>query len=566
MDIAVFLSAIALIFGCVYLFRRILRKDNSQESGKREDINRENILKLIKQKIDERIRCETKGLLLSAQELRAREQAAALLRDAAINSCLGDASSREYLKDTIREVLCDELEISEEEVFRVISFNKPERMSARDKFEYLYALYKREYVSGVFSRMVSDFRWDRADMSGITEEDIETAYDRCRFSHDFSDLIEVIVQRSYAQLYGHDCADIPIMDESIDSVCAGTGGLTRYEYNYMEELFGTKRAGEKKDSLSYDTLYCVYKGKLLRLWFLGFGSEAALKRVVKNICRYNAGSVLSAKQPVLTGTLANNSRVTVARPPVADGWLFFVRKFASSHPLDIASLLVHKGSDRVIAVLKAIVKGEHSFVISGNTGGGKTTLLKAIAGMIDPHYSIRVAESSFELNLNNLYPERNIVVLQERGVFSIYDAITSAKKMDTDVMIIGEVNEPKLAGAYIQIAQSGSRMAVTTLHHETTKGLIEYLRNALIGECGITDPHVAQAQVVDVVDFDIHMVHDVAGNHYIERITGIISESDNTEGSYHCKNIVEYDKDKKEYKFDRALCFDESGELSALFA
>ena len=157
--------------------------------------------------------------------------------------------------------------------------------------------------------------------------------------------------------------------------------------------------------------------------------------------------------------------------------------------------------------------------------------------------------------------------MQERGDFTIYDAITASKKMDTDVLILGEVNEPKVAGAFIQVAQSGSRMAITTLHHETTQKLIEYLRNALVCEFGISDVRVAEKQVVDSVGFDVHMVHDVSGHHFIERITQIIPVEngelprENQEATrefyrriteprlYELRDIVVFDKVRKEYRF-----------------
>ena len=256
--------------------------------------------------------------------------------------------------------------------------------------------------------------------------------------------------------------------------------------------------------------------------FLSFGSEENLERVVKNIYRYNIRTSLSRKNPVIHGTLKNGSRIVAARPPVSDGWTFYVRKFKSSNAKEIESLLIHKNRDMVISLLKLITMGEMNYCISGPMGGGKTTLLKSLVGFMNPGYTIRVAESSFELNLNNVYPERDIHMMQERGDFSIYDIITGTKKMDTDILIVGEVNEPKIAGAYVQVAQSGSRMAVTTLHHESTDKLIEYLRNALVSEFGISNVSIAEKQVVDILNFDIHMVHDVEGRFYIERITEII--------------------------------------------
>ncbi|MBR3581375.1 MAG: Flp pilus assembly complex ATPase component TadA [Lachnospiraceae bacterium] len=491
-------------------------------------------------------------LYLNREETLKREKQQARLKTAIREACLGDAGDREYLKEYIKDFLQKKMKVTSENINRFIRFNAPYMMSAQDKFEHMYECYSEKYGNRSFAVMARDFGW--AEGTGqvqkdtpycITEKEVEKAYDDMRPSGSFTERLEVLAQRIYQRLYGHDCADILIMDESVDGVSAGVGGRSRVEYDYMKELNDERR--EKPQSMNYETVYCVLHGKLIRMGFLSFEKEENLKRVVKNIYRYNIRTNLSRKNPVIHGTLKNGSRIVAARPPVSDGWVFYLRKFKSSDARRIDTLITHKNGDTVIELLKLITGGELNFCISGPMGGGKTTLLKSLVGFMNPKYTIRVAESSFELNLNNVYPERNIHMMQERGDFTIYDIITGTKKMDTDILIVGEVNEPKIAGAYVQVAQSGSRMAVTTLHHETTDKLIEYLRNALVSELGINDVRIAEKQVVDILNFDIHMVHDVDGNFYIERITEIIPET--TDNMYRLSDIVRFDKDNMEYRF-----------------
>lgn len=457
---------------------------------------------------------------LQEQRVRAR------LRQAARTACFQNIGEREYLKSYIREILISRLHITPANICRVIPFDRTADMSARDMFEYMYSMYSERYGRHAMKRMFRDMGWDKKHASGdrtayIDEEDVFDAYTMCQYPGDYNDRLNTVVERCYSQMYGHDCADILISDMSVDGVSGGTGGRTRSEYDFMEELQCGGDSG-LTESMNTDVVFVVLDGKLFRMKFLSFGSVERLSRVVKNIVRCNAKEVLSVKNPVVCGTLADNSRVVAARPPVSDGWSFYVRKFAGTRAKDLPQLIIHDNAEPVIALLRMIPGAELNFVVSGNTGGGKTTLVKALVRYIDPGYCIRVVETGFELGINNLYPERNIHVLQERGDFSIYDAITATKKMDTDVILIGEINEPGLAGAYIQVAQSGSRMAITTLHHETTQSLIEYMRNALVSECRMNDIRVAEQQVVEVLDLDIHMVHDTAGNHYIERITEIL--------------------------------------------
>lgn len=479
---------------------------------------------------------------LSEVELRKKLNARDRLKSAVKNACLGDSGEREYLKDYIKELVMQELQNNYGILTTLIPFDNPSLMTPRDKFEYMYMCYMSTNYRDVFASMMSDFMWE--DQSEINDKDINEAYCRGRMTGDYNDMLSTVVQRVYEELYGHGCADLLIADSSVDSVSAGVGGRTRLEYDFYAELTD----GQSKSSRFYDTVYCVFKGRTIRMKFLSFGSEEGLERVVKNIYRYNCPSTLSVRNPVINATMKNNSRVMVSRPPVSDGYAFYVRKYTSSSPTDIKSLLVHEGAQMVIDFLISLIRAECSFCISGNTGGGKTTLLKSLVAYINPLYTIRVVESSFELNLNNLYPERNIHVLQERGDFSIYDAITATKKMDTDVLLIGEVNEPKVAGAFIQVSQSGSRMAITTLHHESAKKLIEYMRNALVCEFGITDVNVAERQVVDSISFDVHMVHDTHGRHYIERITQIIPLDHDERGNYLCRDIIVFDHERLRYR------------------
>ncbi|MBP5331975.1 MAG: Flp pilus assembly complex ATPase component TadA, partial [Lachnospiraceae bacterium] len=332
-----------------------------------------NITEAVKQKLNERIlddRESGKQTDIKRSILRAR------LRNAVREACQGDMGDREFLKDHIRDILTNDLGINESSIRKVFDFSDPDALSARDLFGYLYAIYTRVFGIHVFTHLVEDFSWneDRTDEKGrlrgrIDEDMVRTAFEDCMYEGVYTDELEMLTQRCYENLYGHDAADILIMDSDIDGVSGGTGGKTRTEYNYLEELFGP----EKQQAANiWDTIYCVYRGRLIHMSFLSFGRQENLERVIKNIYRYNARTTLSKRNPVLQSSMKNNSRVMVARPPVSDGWTFYVRKFASSDAGSIESLLTDEGSEYVICLLKSIVGAELNFVVSGNTGGGKT--------------------------------------------------------------------------------------------------------------------------------------------------------------------------------------------------
>ncbi len=488
-------------------------------------------------------------LELNKEETTARRLEREKLKKAIRKCALGDTHARDLVKEKIRSLIAGAVEGKRKKTLGLLfPIEEPSRLTARDMFEYMYFMVGLgaadsfellcERMGWTMSRPVMENAGDGNETPGDTLEYVLGEYDvRSSFiehvsSAEESVLFEVITQRVYEELYGFGAADILIMDRSLDGVSGGCGGGTGPE------------GAEAESSRSFDTIYVMYHGRTVRMKFLSFGSERALEQTVRKLTRNDAKSTLCRKNPFLVCSLADNSRVVATRPPYSPSWTFYVRRFSSASSRDIESLITDNGNHRAIGILKMLTASEQNFVISGNQGGGKTTLLKCLVQYIDPRYTLRVAENNFELNLNNIYPERNVHTLQERENYSVYSSITAFKKMDSDVVILGEINEPKLAGAFVQLVQNGGRMAVSTLHHNSTEKLIAYMRNALVSEFGISDVDTAERQVVDSINFDVHMVRDKEGHHYIERITEIVplGRDDESKGSYECRDILLFDK------------------------
>ncbi len=569
-----------IVFTIVALVIHMADKANKKEKASafaKEHFKISSLENSLRNRINEVLNADLSELSLNKRELEKREQQRAALAKNTREACLGDIGEREYVKAYLKELLQDTEGVTATTVNKIIPFDDDSKMTAQDKFEYMYVLFKREFPFNTFRHMCDEFGWDtpKYNKKGepyyqITEEDISNAYEKCTYEGNFNDKLDMVTQRLYQQLYGDDIADIFIMDESIDGVEGGTGGQTRAEFNFLAEL--RKDENEEYIPRNYDVFYVVYKGRAIRMSFLSFGTAKTLERIVKNIYRYNTRVALSQRDPVIQSSLKNGTRIKVARPPVSDGWAFYARKFSSSNAKEIETLFNDPGSELLIKMLIALTQCEFSMFITGDPGSGKTTTLKSMVREINPQYAIRVVEQSFELNLNNLYPEKNVHSLQSRGNFSIYDAINATKQMDTDVIIIGEVNEPGIASGYVQINQSGSKQALTTTHHESTAKAIDYMRNALIAEAGITDAMVATQQVIDCVDFDIHMVCDTEGHYFVERITEVIPAEkmpypETLEEAtreyyarvtdaelYTTRNILEYDRATRTYNLKALPC------------
>lgn len=74
----------------------------------------------------------------------------------------------------------------------------------------------------------------------------------------------------------------------------------------------------------------------------------------------------------------------------------------------------------------------------------------------------------------------------------------------------------------IQMAQVASLFTLFTHHAKTAENLIFSIRNNLLQTGVFSNERVAEQQVAEVINFDIHLNKTVNGHRYIERITEII--------------------------------------------
>ena len=98
----------------------------------------------------------------------------------------------------------------------------------------------------------------------------------------------------------------------------------------------------------------------------------------------------------------------------------------------------------------------------------------------------------------------------------------------------------------IQSAQVASKFTLFTHHAKTFPDLVTALRNSMLRAGVFKDEKTAEEQVVQVLNFDIHLVKDFRGRRYIERVTECIPVENKNEYNF------EHRKEKTlEVKFDK---------------
>ena len=150
--------------------------------------------------------------------------------------------------------------------------------------------------------------------------------------------------------------------------------------------------------------------------------------------------------------------------------------------------------------------------------------------------NLRITETAFELHLRKIYPTRNILSMRETETISGQACLDVQKKTDGSVNIIGEVATDPVASWMIQSAQVASKFTLFTHHAKTFPNLVTALRNSMLRAGVFTNEQTAEEQVVQVLNYDIHLEKDFRGRRYIERITECIPVEDKNDYTYDYRN------------------------------
>ncbi|MER6517219.1 TadA family conjugal transfer-associated ATPase [Streptomyces sp. NPDC060334] len=192
----------------------------------------------------------------------------------------------------------------------------------------------------------------------------------------------------------------------------------------------------------------VDRGGGLELTGVTFADAAAVRRLAQRLAAV-AGRRLDDARPWVDARMPDGTRLHAVLPPVAVGSaclsLRVVRpKAFTLDELVTAGTLPPGGHE----LLRAMVEARLSFLVSGGTGTGKTTLLSALLSLVGPGERIVLAEDSAELRPDHPH----VVRLETRpanqegaGLVTLADLVRQALRMRPDRLVVGEVRGPEVA-------------------------------------------------------------------------------------------------------------------------
>lgn len=554
-----FILIVIVLLAAIIIIVRSLAKKKEQKVEQEVEVDDktytlEKMTQFVKRRLDEITKINLYDIGLSEEELKRRKKKKYELKKALKGCTYGDVNDKKYVKELIYDLLLKEYGVDEINISKAIPFDVPSLLTEQDKFDILIYMYKKEFGYEALTQLIKKYNLAVLKyVSGetkpsyvITGEEISDIYEKEQLVLNFSDKLNVVVQRIYQHYKGYSSID-EVRDMNIDGVSGGVSGLPESFLSQVAQTDGDylNQVLENKVPRACDSIWIFFQGKSIRLAFLSFGTESELKRVCQNIYKYNNPGQLSDTNGYKINEMKDGSRVVVVRPSFSETWAFFVRKFDVKRAT-LEQLIVFPGKDKAIDLLKFLVKGARIISLTGEQGCGKTTMLMGMIENIYETMNIRVQETAFELHLRKIYPTRNILTFRETETISGQEGLDVQKKTDGSVNIIGEVATDPVASWMIQAAQVASKFTLFTHHAKTFPNLVTALRNSMLRTGVFTNERTAEEQVVQVLNFDIHLVKDFRGRRYIERVTECIPVEDKNEYTF------DHKKEKTlEGKFDK---------------
>jgi pilus assembly protein CpaF len=249
--------------------------------------------------------------------------------------------------------------------------------------------------------------------------------------------------------------------------------------------------------------------------------QAAIERVARSL-----GQDLTSQNPILNTRLPDGSRVAVVGAPSSiNGPTLTVRKFNrwySSDELVAAGSLDMRARDAVLGLIARRKNG----IISGGTGSGKSTLMKALLDHVPMHERLIVIEQPAELKITHPNAVRWEAVDAIPGQVAITPSqlVAAALRHRPDRIIMGEIRD-ECGYDLLQAMNTGHGGTLSTLHADSAADALDRLADMALSARTNLDQAFVRSQTGKAVDFVLHCERDTKGQRRVRELITVAGYS-----------------------------------------
>lgn len=233
-----------------------------------------------------------------------------------------------------------------------------------------------------------------------------------------------------------------------------------------------------------------------------------------------AGRRLDEACPFADARMADGTRVHVVLPPIApQGTTISLRvpprrTFSLDDLVGLGSL-APDGAE----VLRRLIAARVSFVVTGGTGTGKTTVLSTLLSEARPAERLLLVEDASELRPRHPH----VVRLEARpanaegaGAVSLTDLVRQALRMRPDRLVVGEVRGPEV-GDLLAALNTGHEGGCATIHANRPQDVPARFE-ALAATAGLSRA-TTHAQLIAGLQAVVHLKRGDDGRRVVESLS-----------------------------------------------
>ncbi|CAG6397936.1 TadA family conjugal transfer-associated ATPase [Streptomyces cocklensis] len=255
----------------------------------------------------------------------------------------------------------------------------------------------------------------------------------------------------------------------------------------------------------------IDRGRGLERGTVRFADTAAVRRLAQRLAT-SAGRRLDDARPWVDARLPDGTRLHAVLPPVVVGSPCLSLRVVRSRAFTLGELVTAGTLDAgTAALLRSVLDARLSFMISGGTGTGKTTLLSCLLGLADPAARIVLAEDSAELRPDHPH----VVRLETRpanqegaGEVTLRDLVRQALRMRPDRLVVGEVRGAEVTDL-LSALNTGHEGGCGTVHANAAADVPARLE--ALGSTAGLDRAALHSQLAAALSLVVHLSRDTTG-------------------------------------------------------